>query len=637
TSNNRNLVVASGTGSGKTEYFLLPIINDLLSDPTPGVRALLIYPMNALVNDQLTRLRELLRGTNITFGRYTSELKERETDGRNNSPDSPINEIVSREAMRGGAGQSSEPPQILITNYAMLEYLLLRPKDSPLFDSGAWRFVCLDEAHTYTGAQGIEVSMLLRRLKHRLNKQRGQMRCIATSATLIKDDATAAANFAGQLFGETFTADDVIFGETLNLAAGHTDADWFPPISAYGQSLDDMRLQLRDASAKGGDNDANNQTLIEQAAKLFLESGLASASQVDFAQRESSGNDITRFLWAALKSNSHLVQLRELMREHPIELREAGRRLFESEDNEGYASELSETKTDAALRLIELGALARESKESAPLLPARYHLFARGPQGAWLCLDPQHAAQNARTGWASLFLEKRERCEECDAAVFELTACRNCGQPFVRAFERDGFFYAEGRHPADTGGQRYFTWRQLSAESDGEGEEIEAEDAVSISAQAMEVCLGCRRRFIACVCQSKPRRISLYPVINKKGQPYEKLMECPCCSTSSNQREVVTPITVGSRAPLAVLTEDLYHLIPPASDAEAKHKPGEGRKLLAFNDTRQGAARYAAYLQGTSDESLHRHLIVAAADSLNAAERVPDMEELAERCVALAE
>ena len=85
----RNIVVSSGTGSGKTECFLIPILNDLLIDPTPGARALLIYPLNALVNDQLERLRKLLTGTSITFGRYTSELEYTVKKGREKNRHSP--------------------------------------------------------------------------------------------------------------------------------------------------------------------------------------------------------------------------------------------------------------------------------------------------------------------------------------------------------------------------------------------------------------------------------------------------------------------------------------------------------------------------------------------------------------------
>jgi len=159
---NKSVVVSAGTGSGKTESFSLPIVNDLLQDNTPGVRALLVYPLNALVNDQLDRLRVLLQGTDITFGRYTGELPKKATRDSNTLQ----NEIISREEIWGG-----RIPQILITNYAMLEYLLLRPDDETLFQSGLWKYLVLDEAHTYSGAKGIEVAMLVRRLKERLSKK----------------------------------------------------------------------------------------------------------------------------------------------------------------------------------------------------------------------------------------------------------------------------------------------------------------------------------------------------------------------------------------------------------------------------------------------------------------------------------
>ena len=96
----------------------------------------------------------------------------------------------------------------------MLEYLLLRPEDSILFQSGLWKYLVLDEAHTYSGAQGIEIAMLVRRLKQRLSKKSGDMICIATSATLVNDEVEVAVDFAKHLFGEDFTHGDIIFGET---------------------------------------------------------------------------------------------------------------------------------------------------------------------------------------------------------------------------------------------------------------------------------------------------------------------------------------------------------------------------------------------------------------------------------------
>ena len=142
----RSVVVSSGTGSGKTECFLIPLLNDLLLDPELGVRAILIYPMNALVNDQLDRLRKLLAGTPFTFGRYTSELAEttrdaldRMTEVQRGEYEHNQNEVISREQIRN----NDRLPQILITNYAMLEYLLLRPERLDSIQKREVAFCCI--------------------------------------------------------------------------------------------------------------------------------------------------------------------------------------------------------------------------------------------------------------------------------------------------------------------------------------------------------------------------------------------------------------------------------------------------------------------------------------------------------------
>jgi ATP-dependent helicase YprA (DUF1998 family) len=220
----RNVVVATGTGSGKTEAFLYPILlhlyrESLRGQRAAGIRALVLYPMNALANDQRDRLREIDRALvdanapfRFTFGQYIGETPHDDRDSmaattkKNASP----NELVLRTEMQRA------PPDILLTNYSMLEYLLLRPADSQLFDNGNgrwWSFIVLDEAHQYRGAKGIEMAMLLRRLKERIRAggRQGEIRCIATSATLGGPDERARiAAFAADLFGEPFDEDDVI-------------------------------------------------------------------------------------------------------------------------------------------------------------------------------------------------------------------------------------------------------------------------------------------------------------------------------------------------------------------------------------------------------------------------------------------
>lgn len=230
---NKNIVVASGTASGKTESFLYPIMLELFRQhlrgelKEPGVRALILYPMNALANDQRERLGSIckdLKEANSSFepvfGQYIGQTPADTKDSRRNATgraeDRLDGELVFREEMR------MTPPHILLTNYSMLEYLLIRPDDSPLFDQGRskkWQFIVLDEAHQYRGAKGIEMGMLVRRLKQRLREggRQGSFRCIATSATISscegEDDIKAVAGFAQELFGEPFDNQQVIFGE----------------------------------------------------------------------------------------------------------------------------------------------------------------------------------------------------------------------------------------------------------------------------------------------------------------------------------------------------------------------------------------------------------------------------------------
>ena len=255
----KNYIVTTGTGSGKTECFILPILDDILREqetngPSSGVRAMILYPMNALANDQLKRLRQLLKGTDITFGRYVGDTPETRGEARkswdNDHPGegSLPNELLSREEMR------STPPNILLTNYSMLEYLLLRPKDAPFFSSvfgSNWRHIAIDEAHVYSGTLGTEIAYLLRRLKARVSQATGRrmnLHCYAPSATMGTDaDRPQIAQFAEDLFGEPFDHGDApaVIGSHRDDPMGYfRDKMWgtLPP---------DRWEALRDAVASG--------------------------------------------------------------------------------------------------------------------------------------------------------------------------------------------------------------------------------------------------------------------------------------------------------------------------------------------------------------------------------------------------
>jgi len=629
---NKSIVISAGTGSGKTECFSLPIVNDLLLDNTPGVRALLVYPLNALVNDQLDRLRVLLKGTNITFGRFTGELPDDALRVDTTLP----NEIISRNEIR----EQRRIPQILITNYAMLEYLLLRPEDSIIFQSGMWKYLVLDEAHTYSGAQGIEVAMLMRRLKERLSKKPGDMLCIATSATLINDDADKAVIFAENLFGEDLDIDGIIFGEP-NIADIELDQKSYKDISSdvyIHSDFDYLIEEIREDNPN-----------VEKVALWMNEIGLLDDDDLGYA--EDFSGDMAGFLYKALKNNPHIQRLRDWMIElrDPVTALEAANYLFPYLDNMD--------SLQALYHLIELGALARPGKNKLPLLPAKYHLFARPPQGIWVCINPNCRENIGKeiTGrkWSKVFSIPHESCDSCGATVFPIYLCRQCGQIFIATYKKNNSYHPASDQLLEDAQKQYFTWGPIEenlALSDDENED-EIENFVGERFQQEErvLCLVCRKEKSLCRCEDAVLSIPLYDIqieeksrkkndVVRRWKPVESLQECPRCGSSSKgETEIVTPVSLYGTAPLANLTYELYRQLPPSNKKGMQEYPGEGRKLLTFYDSRQGAARFAAFLQDVANKQNYRHIIPKAIDLYKDENGyLPSLNGLSEKCVQLA-
>ena len=221
-----NTVVATGTGSGKTECFLYPILDYCYQHRNkPGIKAIIIYPMNALATDQAGRIAEaIFRSTNlrdrVSAGLYLGEKEQHPTIAMTET------RIISdRDALR------QVPPDILLTNYKMLDYLLLRPKDLRLWSKNApdtLRYLVIDELHTFDGAQGADVACLIRRLKERLRTPEKHLICVGTSATLGTDGETAAerlAEYATTVFAEPFSKEGVIGESVQNNADFFTGTD----------------------------------------------------------------------------------------------------------------------------------------------------------------------------------------------------------------------------------------------------------------------------------------------------------------------------------------------------------------------------------------------------------------------------
>jgi hypothetical protein len=634
----RSIVVSSGTGSGKTECFTIPILNDLLLDDTPGVRALLVYPMNALVNDQLDRLRILLNGTSITFGRYTSELEQNEQEARKKLGFEPLpNEVICRDDIQSG----KKIPQILITNYAMLEYLLLRPEDSKLFQSGIWRFIVLDEAHTYSGAQGIEVAMLMRRLKHRLAKQPGDMRCIATSATLTNNNAKAAAQFASDLFHEDIVTEDVIFGEINPDFA--PDIEQLHDIDPEVYLHPDFEELLQVVRSEAGID-------VEEIAIYMLDIGLITNEELSYVDK--SNHNGAKFLWHVMRNNPHLVQLRNWM------LKNDGQPILPSETAQHiFGNKITDDiyQLQALNHLIELGAIARENSDDPPLLPARYHLFARPPQGMWACINPNCSGRetSAEAGWSRLFSRRVEVCDACSCMVYPITVCRECGQVYLHMREKHRELSPAQDSDWDDSESRYFTWRPVRANY-GLGDEIDEDDEVpytnssKLSQQEKELCVSCGQYEHLCKCEHQ-QIVKLWQVTEhtekKKGkqllkmeQPLAFMNQCPrCYSTAQRNTEIITPMTIAGTTPLTTITYEMYRQLPPSPKTDIAGKPGNGRKLLTFYDSRQGAARFAAFLQDTANQQNYRHIIPVAVRDIQEKEGYPpDLQDISKSCADIA-
>ena len=207
-------IVATGTGSGKTESFLYPVLEHCRHQAgSPGVKAILIYPMNALANDQAKRIARIIYNTPSLKDRVTAGLYVGGIGAYASSRMTEESVITRRSAMH------KEPPDILLTNYKMLDYLLIQPKTKEIWrhnQTNELRFIVVDELHTFDGAQGTDLACLLRRLKHRLKSP--DVCPVGTSATLGADDKEALLGYAKDIFGTTFGHEAIITESRLSAA-----------------------------------------------------------------------------------------------------------------------------------------------------------------------------------------------------------------------------------------------------------------------------------------------------------------------------------------------------------------------------------------------------------------------------------
>jgi hypothetical protein len=615
----RTTLVSTGTGSGKTECFLYPIVSKCLElrdgGAEPGISAVIVYPMNALAEDQLGRLRSLLAGTGISFGMYVGKTPEKSAEvagirlpqgssradyeaklaavraERRSDTVYPPEEACSREEMRRPGGQ----PRILLTNVKQLELLLTRQRDVELFAGARLDFLVFDEAHTFTGAQGAETACLIRRLRAYCGRTTQDTVCVATSATIVdKEKPEAAREFASRFFG-------VSGGDVTTVGEAYERETWAPSRTVPPAPKDDPAKLLADAVKAVEDPSG---ALVREVYRWLAGAGLQDG---DWAGR----------LYDALSHNELVYQLAEMLAA-PTALDVLPERLREV---------LGRPVTEAEiLAWLTLGAAARN--ENRPLLRPVVHAFVRGISGAVVTFP---AEKDGPKLWLAAEDELHESGEGPRHAHFPVTTCTTCGQHYFTSFLKDFEFTRKLPGGGEAAGESSF-WEPLAEAQGGKrvvlldriiggsGDDDGSDELDDHERTApLYFCRSCGAAHPESVnrclhCGAAGESVALYGVRQNPDNP-GYLSSCLSCGAGgrrigSNYREPARPVRATNVADVHVLAQDMVH-------------HSERPRLLVFCDNRQDAAFQAGWMK---DHARRFRLRALMADGLkNGAVSVGDL------------
>jgi ATP-dependent helicase YprA (DUF1998 family) len=663
--NDEEIIVATGTGSGKTESFLMPILGTLAIESvqrskswkTPGCRALLLYPMNALVNDQLARLRRLLGDAEIaqalkgdrdrlaTFGMYTSRTpypgesnteKDRERIGKlldrlyqglssenrellkkegkwpakdierfieSSFKTSPQDsELLSRQEMQKVC------PDLLITNYSMLEYMLLRPIERTIFEQTAqWLsedrenqlIVVLDEAHMYRGAGGAEVAYLLRRLHSRLGVGRDRIRYILTSASL----------------GSSAQARERIMSFAADLTGLKREVRNFHLITGKIDRKPGERPATRAEAIALAEYDFTSLHRLYEAivpAEDAL-SRLFSTLKISFPKESLNESKFRHLIYDFLQQFGPSALTANLITSDPQMLSVIGPRIFPEVENPARPLE----------SLLALMTFAREKEKDRVYAPVRSHLFFRGLPGLFACVNPlcSERVDNEKSSLLGrLFSTPRLYCD-CGARVYELLTHRDCGAAFIRGYLKDEY--------GD------FLWHEPSNGLFSNGGVLETHFLVEVDRKSSQAgkAEGTTTWLHIETGQLIPREpdpnetwafLPLVrpdsPVADGNSHILSFNKECPVCVRSWQGMSKIMDLMTKGEAPFARLVRQSVAMQPCTKKANSQ-SPNSGRKVLLFSDGRQKAARLARDIPREIEQDVFRQVLFCAAKELKSMNR----------------
>ena len=550
-------VISSGTGSGKTECFMIPILNQLAEESAggggrlEGVRALFLYPLNALISSQRDRLDAWTRGFNgdIRFCLYNGQTPPSLSSDRKTS----INEVLSRDDLR------ASPPPILFTNASMLEYMLVRTEDAPILQKsqGRLKWIVLDEAHCYIGSQAAELSLLLRRVQMAFGVKPEDVRFVATSATIGDPGGPAGQKL------RRFLADVAgVHADQVSLIAGERMIPALPLVKEKAVTLDALENMDRDESSSAKRHDALCRSKTARAL---------------------------RGLFTKDKNVARLSEVRTLLKKSGLP-----------------------ADTDAALRWLDVLSWTK-SPEGTPFLPLRAHIFVRGLPGLWACADPEcpHRQKELGDDWpyGAVWTQPREHCS-CGSPVYEVVTCRGCHTPFLLAGKKD--------RPDEQGRPAEFLMQQEHTPTpDNEDNGLDEEGrTVTRHTEAYGVLLVRRDDPSAesVLLDRETFRLTdeddghaLCVSLKEPDHDAGDLI-CPNCrETPTGDRPFYAYNFIGTPYLQNTMAPVLLEFAPDGRDPE--QHPFRGRKMLTFNDSRQGTARSAMRMELFSELTRIRGLL----------------------------
>jgi len=590
-------LVSTGTGSGKTECFLYPVISTCLElrddGEAAGISAVIVYPMNALAEDQLMRLRSLLAGTGITFGMYVGKTPERDNEvtgirlpagasradyeaklatvrsERGGETVHPAEEVCSREAMRTPGGQ----PRILLTNVKQLELLLTRQRDAELFADARLDYLIFDEAHTFTGAQGAETACLIRRLRSFCGRGARDTVCVATSATIVdRDEPDAARAFASRFFGVE-ASEVVTVGEAYEREVWSAERVTSPVPPGDPAALLEGCVQAVEAD-EGRIASAVGEVYHALAGRSFPAGGWAEALYAELAR-----NEVVCQLSELLTEPQALGALPEALRPH------VGREVSEAE----------------ILAWLTLGAAARD--DGRPLLRPVVHAFVRGISGAVVTFPEAEAEADGESG-AKLWLAAEDEMQatgESRYAHLSVLTCTTCGQHYYVTSLKDFDFTGRALGGGEAVSDAVF-WEPLSEAQSGirtvlvdrivggaDNEDLDRHDRLA----PIHLCRHCgaahHEETGRCLhCGVAGQTVKLHAIRQNRVNP-GKLTSCLSCGSTGRRlggiyREPARPVRATNVADVHVLAQDMVH-------------HSERPRLLVFCDNRQDAAFQAGWMQ----------------------------------------